>query len=387
MRGAAVLRSPLILGPRSVMRDTKLTLILLGILVFISLGFVLHLLEPILLPFVVAVFLAQIFAPLNAALRRRGVPGALSILLVLVLVSIGIVLFSWVVYSSAQSFKEAMPRYQARLQGMLEAVSGWLAAAFPRLAFQIEHWNWERAFEVSSVTGFLGTMVGTFLIFFNDAFLILLFLIFLLSGSQAFPGKVRRAFAGELAERLGTVTRNVQTQVRKYLLTKTLINLTTGTLVATLLAAFGVDFPLLWGLLTFLAHYIPNVGAVISVGLPAAFLFLQFSPGKALLIAAVNAALQLVMGNAVEPRIMGTSLNLSPLLVLLSLIFWGWLWGAWGMVLAVPITSMIKIICENVEPLRPLAVLMSETVEPPPGQTSPERNTEAGETRMPSELT
>lgn len=369
------------------MRDTKLTLILLGVLAFIALGFVLHQLQPILLPFVVAVFLAQTFAPLNAALRQRRVPAALSILLVLVVVTICILIFSWVLYSSAQSFTEAIPKYQARLQGMLDGIAGWLAASFPRLAAQIQQYHWEQAMEVSSVTGFVAAMVGSFLVFFNDAFLILLFLVFLLSGSQAFPGKLRRALAMEHAERLGTVMRNVQAQVRKYLLTKTLINLGIGTLVAILFMACGVDFPLFWGLLTFLAHYIPSLGAVISVGLPAAFLFLQFSPGTALLIALINAALQFVIGNAIEPRIMGTSLNLSPLLVLLALIFWGWLWGPWGMVLAVPITSMMKIVCENVEPLRPLAVLMSETVEPPPGPPSPARNSEAGAARVPSELT
>ena len=89
----------------------------------------------------------------------------------------------------------------------------------------------------------------------------------------------------------------------------------------------------------------------------------------ALLIALLNAALQFVLGNAVEPRIMGSSLDLSPLLVLISLIFWGLLWGPWGMILSVPITSTIKIICENVEPLRPIAVLMSGSHQVPnPGR-------------------
>ena len=102
---------------------------------------------------------------------------------------------------------------------------------------------------------------------------------------------------------------------------------------------------------------------MISVALPTIFLFLQLSPGMALLIALLNAALQFTMGNAVEPRIMGSSLDLSPLVVLLALLFWGWLWGPWGMVLSVPIASAIKIICENVEPLRPVAVLMSGSLE------------------------
>jgi predicted PurR-regulated permease PerM len=303
---------------------------------------------------------------------------------VLVLVSGAILVFSWLLYSSAQSFTESLPRYQARLEGIVAGVSDWLGASFPWIAARLSQWQWAEAVEFSSVAGVLATTAGSFLVFFSDAFLVLLFLVFLLSGSEAFPEKLERALASRHAARVGAVRRNIEAEIRKYLLTKTFFNLVHGALVTLLLAAFGVDFAVLWGFLAFLAHYIPNVGAVISVGLPAVFFFLQFSPGKALLVALLNMALQFVMGNAVEPRVMGTSLNLSPLLVLLSLIFWGWLWGAWGMVLAVPITSMLKIVCENVEPLRPLGVLMSGRLEPAPPQTSPARNVEAGETRMPS---
>jgi AI-2 transport protein TqsA len=359
------------------MRDTKLIVIFLGLLAFIAVGFVLHILEPVLVPFVLAVFLSRIFSPLVAALRRRRVPAALAILLVLILVSIVIVIFSAVLYSSAQSFTEAMPRYQERLKGLLAEGSGWLAASFPWLQSQIQHYQWDKALEISSVTGVVAGMVGSFLVLFNDGFLVLLFLVFMLSGSEAFPHKLRRAFAPEHAERLGTVMRDIEEETRRYLLMKTVINLVTGMAVAILLAAFGVDFPLFWGLVTFLAHYIPSLGAVLSVGLPAIFLFLQFSPGMALLIALLNAALQFTVGNVIEPRVMGESMNLSTLLVLLSLIFWGWLWGPWGMILSVPITSMIKIVCEHVEPLRPLAVLMSGSHGAAPPQTSPARNAEA----------
>jgi predicted PurR-regulated permease PerM len=199
----------------------------------------------------------------------------------------------------------------------------------------------------------------------------------------AFPEKLGRAFAPAHAERLGTVMRDVEEETRRYLMMKTIFNLILGMVVTILFAAFGVDFPLFWGLVTFLAHYIPTLGAVLSVGLPAAFLFLQFSPGMALLISLLNAGVQFAAGNIVEPRVMGESLNLSTLVVLLSLIFWGWLWGPWGMVLAVPLTSTLKIICEHVEPLRPLAVLMSGSLEPLPPQTSTARKAEA---EMPSGL-
>lgn len=342
------------------MRDTKVILVLLAILVFLAAGLVLGMLKPILLPFVIAVFLGKIFAPLMEALRRRKVPDGVAIVLVLVLVSVGLLLFSWLLYSTAESFTRALPRYQARLASLTGEVSGWLSSSFPSVAERVQAWKWDEAVEVSSLTGVLATTLGSFLVFFNDAFLILLFLVFLLAGSDGFPRKLERALTPERALRVGTVMRNIQREVRKYLVMKTLANLLNGILVTVLLAAFGVDFPLLWGFLTFVAHYIPNLGAVLSVGLPAVFFFLQFeSPGRALLVTLLNLALQFVIGNVVEPRLMGSSLDLSPLLVLASLIFWGWLWGPWGMILAVPITSTLKIICANVEPLKPLAVLMS----------------------------
>lgn len=342
------------------MRNTSLSVIFLGILAFLAIGFVLKTLAPILLPFVVAVFLSRVFSPLNKALRRRRVPIAVSILLVLVLVTIVLSLFSWAVYSNAQSFTEKAPQYQERLKGLANGVSGWLAATLPSsLNTQIRHFDWQHAFGVSSVTGFLAATAGSFLLFFNDMFLVLLFLVFLLLGSEGFPRKLRRALPPDSAGRLAAMMENIESGVRRYLVTKTLINLMTASLVTALMAAFGVDLPLLWGLITFMAHYIPNVGAVVSVALPTIFVFLQFSPGLALLIAVLNAVVQFSMGNAVEPRILGSSLDLSPLLVLLALIFWGWLWGPWGMVLAIPLTQTIKIVCENVAALRPVAVLMS----------------------------
>lgn len=346
------------------MRDTKLIVVLLAALTFVVVGFVLRLLEPILLPLVVAAFLAQIFRPLMKALRRRRVPAAIAILLVLVVVSVVLVAFAWVLYVSSQSFIDAVPAYQARLTHLLGTVQQRLMAEFPRLRGPLGHW--QDSLELSSFAGVVAAGLGSFLIFFNDLFLILLFMVFLLMGSQGFPEKLRRAFPARYAEQAGTVTHNIEEQVRRYLLMKTLVNLGIGGLVALLLSLFGVDFPLFWGFVAFLAHYIPSIGAIISVALPTVFFFLQFSPGTALLVTLLNLGLQFFLGNVAEPRFMGTSLDLSPLLVLLSLIFWGWLWGVWGMVLAVPITSTLKIICENVPALAPLAILMSGSPHVPP---------------------
>jgi predicted PurR-regulated permease PerM len=343
------------------MRDTQLMVIFLAALTFFAVGFLLHQLASILLPLVVAFFLSMLFSPLVGALRRRKVPAAVAILIVLLLVSAALFGFSSIVYSSAKSFKAALPRYQSRLATLQTNLTNRVSTSFPRVAAQIRSVNWDQAVDVSSVTGYLATGLGSFLAILDELVLVVLYLVFLLIGHESFPHKLNKAFAEEQAGRLGEVMHNIEHQVRKYLMMKTVVNLMNATLVTILLSLCGVDFPLVWGFLTFLAHFIPQIGAIVSVGLPAIFMFIQFdSPGWALLVSALNGAVQFTIGNVVEPRMMGTSLDLSPLLVLLSLIFWGWLWGPWGMVLAVPITSMIKIICENIQPLRPVAILMSE---------------------------
>jgi predicted PurR-regulated permease PerM len=346
------------------MRDTKIILILLAILTFLTLGFVLNLLQAILIPLVVAIFLFQIFTPLMGALRARRVPASLAILIVLIVVSAVLLLSSWILYSTLSSFSDSLPRYQHRLTEGLDHASTRLVSAIPRLRGPIARFRWEEALEISSITSMVAAGLGSFLVFFSDLVLILLFLVFLLLGSESFPLKLGRALNPRHAERVAEVLHNIEEQVRRYLLLKTLINLGNGTVVAILFASFGVDFPLLWGFVTFLAHYIPQIGGVLSVGLPTVFLLLQFdSVGWALFVAGLNMAVQFIIGNVIEPEVMGERLDLSPMLVLLSLIFWGWLWGPWGMVLAVPIAATIRIVCENVRPLQPIAVLMSDSAE------------------------
>jgi len=347
------------------MRDSKIILILLSILTFLALGFVLNLLQPILVPLVVAVFLFQIFTPLMTELRARRVPAMLAILLVLIVVSAVLVLSSWILYSTLGSFSDSLPQYQHRLTELLDHASTRLVTTIPRLHGPIARFRWDQALELSSITTMAAAGLGSFLVFVSHLVLILLFLVFLLLGSESFPLKLGRALNPRYAERVAEVMRNIEAQVRRYLLAKTLINLGNGMVVTILFASFGVDFPLLWGFLTFLAHYIPQIGGVLSVGLPTVFLLLQFdSVGWALFVASLNMAVQFIIGNVVEPEVMGERLDLSPMLVLLALIFWGWLWGPWGMVLAVPITATLRIVCENVRPLQPIAVLMSDSAEP-----------------------
>jgi predicted PurR-regulated permease PerM len=144
-------------------------------------------------------------------------------------------------------------------------------------------------------------------------------------------------------------------------LAKTIISLGTALVGMGILVLFGVDFVIICGLFIFLLNFIPNIGSVIASLFPLLLCFLEFGLSwKLPLLAACMVGLQMLFGNVLEPMLMGKGLNLSPLVVLLSLIFWGWVWGIIGMVLAVPLTATLKIIFEEIDTLRPIAILMSQ---------------------------
>jgi predicted PurR-regulated permease PerM len=193
---------------------------------------------------------------------------------------------------------------------------------------------------------------------------VLLFMFFILAGSGDFIAKVQRIVSRHQSRAMATMLENIDRRMRQYLIAKTLISLLTGTVTTLTLLILGVDFALVWGFLTFLLNFIPTIGSIVAVFFPFLFSLLQFETFTIpLLVLIILSVLQNSIGNVLEPRFMAHSLDLSPLLVLVSLILWGWMWGIWGMVLSIPIMATIKIICENVETLAPVAALMSGRVE------------------------
>jgi predicted PurR-regulated permease PerM len=149
--------------------------------------------------------------------------------------------------------------------------------------------------------------------------------------------------------------------VGDYIALKTFVSAFHGLLSFAVLAAFGVEFAVMWGVLIFLLNFIPYLGSLVAVSLPIALSFLQYVEGswRPLLITLLLLLIQRAVDNYIEPRLTGHKLGLSPLLVLLSLAFWGWLWGVVGMILAVPLTVIGKIILENIRETKPLATLIS----------------------------
>lgn len=341
------------------MRDNKVVIALLAVIATFVVGVILYLLKSVLLPLVVAVFLSYLFKPLIIFLKKKRIPMAVS--LIAVLLTIGIALFglSTIIYASIGSFIEEAPKYQSRVNTLVAGIQQTATELAGRYNLPADQLDWTTMLNVSSITGILGAGLGSTFALLGNILLVLVYMFFILASSGDLVEKIRRAFNRGYSDKIAGVVTNIDKQVRQYLLTKTIISLISGLTTTITLWIFGVDFALFWGFLTFVLNFIPNVGSLISEIFPVTLAFLQFdSIITPLLIFAILLGTDTIMGNIVEPKMMASSLNLSPLVVLVALIFWGWLWGIVGMIIAVPMTVILKIVFENVDELEPLAKLM-----------------------------
>ena len=341
-------------------RNSNLPAVFLGIIAVFVLGVILVQLKVVLLPFVVAVLLSIIFKPVILGLREKRVPMVVALFGVLILFSLVLFLMGWVLYASTASFVEEIPKYEAKMSVIVDDLELALIGWADRFNVPIGDVQWSDAIELRSVTSAVTSGVGSFISFLTTTFLIVLFMLFILASSGELGSKVRLAFPEQYADWTSDVLKTVDSHVRQYLVTKTLISLGTGGMTWLVLFLLGVDFALVFGFIAFILNYIPNIGSTLAVIFPFILTLLQFETLAVPLGVLLGlGGTQLVMGNVVEPRIMGYSLNLSPLLILVSLIFWGWLWGIWGMVLAVPLMATIKIVFENLDRMKPIGKLMN----------------------------
>ena len=342
----------------------KLMLGLLFVLALFVVGVILNELRTVLLPLAIALLLSNIFKPVVTFLKGKRVPTILALFVVLLSFATLLFLLSLILYSSVDTFTQELPKYQGRVTQSIQSAIQSIQELAARFDVTLEGLWWRDAIQLSSITSAVTSGIGSFITLASYTFLIVLFMLFILAESGQFSVRVRKAFPSSQASQIAAVLGNIDDQVRQYLMTKTLISGGTGVLTSLILWILGVDFALLWGFMAFLLNFIPNIGSVIATLLPFSLSLLQFeSLTVPVLVLILLGTVQITMGNVVEPKVMAFSLNLSALVILVSLIFWGWLWGIWGMILAVPFTATLKIVFENIEPLRPISVLMSGVEE------------------------
>ncbi len=208
----------------------------------------------------------------------------------------------------------------------------------------------------------LSSLFSTLTGLFGNAFTVLLYLIFLLLEEPLFPQKLKAMYPEKKRhEQVKKLVDKIDHSIGNYIALKTVTSLLTGFLSYFALLFIGIDAPIFWAFLIFVLNFIPTIGSLIATIFPTIFAVLQFgelTPG--ILVLSIVGAIQMIVGNFVEPRLMGNSLNISPLVVFLTLAIWGVIWGISGMLLSVPITVIIIIIMSEFPGTRPFAILLSQ---------------------------
>jgi len=318
---------------------------------------------PILLPFALALFLSVLTLPILAFLRARGLPTVLAVVSAMAVVVVVFVLIGLLASQSAGRLNDVLPAYGRRLGELqtswVNGINTWLERF--ELPGASEYLSAD-LFDPSSMVDLVASTLGRAASLVSQGFLVFLIMFFILAESTVFPRKLEAIFGGSLRGEEGM--RKVVSEVQTYLGIKTAMSLLTGVLIGLWAWITGLDLPILLGLLAFALNYIPTVGSIIAA-IPGVLmsLILFGTVSHALLVAMGYVLVNTIFGNLIEPNLMGRRLGISTLVVIMSLLFWGWTWGPIGALLSVPLTMVVKILLENTRDLRWVAVLLDK--QPP----------------------
>ena len=314
----------------------------------------------VLVPVLFAVILAIALAPVFRWLLRKGVPSGLAILLLILALLLAGLSFVAIVAGALGELAQNLPTYQQNLADEQAAVPAWLTARgidLPRLLQGVDVRSLATAgLRIVDALGNALSRVG----------LILLVAVLLLLDLPGFEARVSSQVAGDnlLWQGLGRLSDRIQV----YLRISSINNLILATALAVWLAVLGVDLAAFWGVLAFVLSYIPTIGLILASVPPVLLALAQYGLGRALAAAGGIIVINFVMDNIITPRITGTGLNLSTVTVLISLLFWAWVFGPLGALLAVPLTIGVKLVLESYSETRWLAAAMSARTESPPAE-------------------
>jgi AI-2 transport protein TqsA len=333
----------------NIYRETRFLVIAAGLVIIV---YGINQAQSIVALLLVSVFLALLGTPTVLWLERKRVPTFLAVMIVMIGMIFLVLCVVAVVGTSLSKFSDALPFYQKRLHEQVLALKAFLATRHIIVTEKVLLEYLNPGSVISIATGLFAGM-GSAL---SNIILILLTVTFILLEASSFPHKLRSVL-GDPQRVFPQFTKFVD-DIRRYMLIKTIISLMAGIIIGFWLFILGVDFPVLWGFVAFLLHFVPNLGLMIAA-LPAVLLALiQLGFGPAALTAAGYLVVGFTLGNVVEPRLMGHKLGLSTLVVFLSIIFWGSLLGLIGIVLCIPFTMTLKFAFENNKSTRWIAVLL-----------------------------
>lgn len=330
-------------------RHLRIQTICLLTLTAIAIGFALYHLRTVLVPFVLAAFLVYCLTPaVDAQVRYLRFKRAWALLTTIVLGSV-VLFFVWLlIWVSVDQMSDNAAAYADRFTVLLRDLETRLPLVDPDEAPLLQ-------LSRQTATNLLGHLVSAIMSVLSNGLLVIIFMIFLLAGGAAAhpdPGSFRE---------------QVDHRIKRYIVTKVLLSAMTGILVGLTLWMLGVELAMVFGLLAFLLNFIPNIGSVVAtlMPLPVVLLNPDLSTVAKVMAFAVPGFIQFSVGNIIEPKVMGESLDLHPVVVLLGLIFFGMIWGIIGMILATPIVAVLRIVLERIDETAPVARLLAGRLDAP----------------------
>jgi predicted PurR-regulated permease PerM len=327
----------------------------------LMIGWLLVKLKFIFLPLLLALFGAFLLSPPVEGLRRLGVPRPLAILLALAGAAGLLWLGSRYLMDSFLAFRDGFPKYEDGLAVLIGQARD-LTEHFPFLTVE----RLRSALSGISLARLVGETLNSFFTILGYLLTALVFLLYFLAAYPAIPGRLRRAFPDQRGPFMCRAFEGIGRQVQSYILAKTASSLLTGLSVTLICLFFGLDFAVTWGVFGAALNFVPNIGAFLTVLPPAAVALVQPELGDLSSVLGLAASLtlaQVLIGNFLEPLILERNVNLSPTASLLALFLWGWLWGAVGLIVAVPAMVMVKFTCDNIDSLRPIGVLLGSRAD------------------------
>lgn len=331
------------------LREMEVQTACLAIIAAVAIAGALYWLKVVMVPFVIAFFLALLGGPIiDFAVTRLRIPQLLIVMLTVILGFASFATVGGAVSVSVAQFASNASIYTAQVQVLLDRAMKY--EIWQRFGMDpAKNLDVDSLLPEQIIADMLNDMAGTIASLMSSGVLVTLFVFFIL---------LRRPIR---KQKLGGVAGRIESDVKRYIATKFLVSLTTGVLVFATLRILDVNFAVTFGAFAFLLNFIPNIGSIIATLLPIPVVFFSadIPISTALLAVAIPGCIQFTLGNIIEPKLMGDTLDMHPVMVLLSLIFWGVMWGMAGMFLAVPLTAIVKIVLERIEVTRPAAEMMA----------------------------
>lgn len=348
----------------------KFFIIVIGLVVLFG---VLKELQYIVVPFIIAYLLVFVFEPLNVFLIKKRIPQSVTTVVDILLIIAFFWALSTFIIDSFSRLGNELPLYEEKLNGIVQNTA---------LSFGIEDpffakFNIGEIFSDLDYGGIASGLFSSTITLFSAGFFVLFFFIFVSSSHKHIISAIKNRYIisqsviskkslkkikvspevnkgkmenlrAERERKVEKTFKDITEQIQRYIATKFLISLITGLLIGIILWIFNIDFIIVWAVLAFFLNFIPNIGSIIAIILPTVMTLIQYeSIGYTVLVGGIITIVQNVIGNIIEPKIMGDKLGLNPLIILLSLLLWGYIWGIAGMFLSVPLTAVVKIIISN----------------------------------------